>query len=136
MIFKTNDLNLEGQNISISIFQFHYTLPDQTKCCSRSKARLRTGDESIRSHNKNFRVEYEGNLDSYIFTRLKAPSRVPLPSFLLISNMVMVVAIMSLCFVANLYLKVKLKATSQMSVTQPQRRRRRNNQKYNLDNIF
>ena len=43
-------------------------------------------------------------------TRLEAPSRVPLPSFLLISNMVMVIAIMSLCFGANLYLKVKLKA--------------------------
>ena len=28
------------------------------KCCSRSKARLTTGDESIRSYNKNFRVEY------------------------------------------------------------------------------
>ena len=56
----------------------------------------------------------------------------PLPSFLLIGKMVMVIAITSLCFGANLYLKVKLKATSQMSVTQPQRRRR-NTQKYNLD---
>ena len=43
-------------------------------------------------------------------TRLEAPSRVPLPSFLLICNMVMVIAIMSLCFGANLYLKAKLKA--------------------------
>ena len=37
---------------SISIYA------DQTKCCSSSKARLTTGDESIRSYNNNFRVVY------------------------------------------------------------------------------
>ena len=44
--------NIFNSNISISIYA------DQMKCCSRSKARLTTGDESIRSYNKNFRVEY------------------------------------------------------------------------------